>query len=77
TLVKEFIAIAIFSNVIAWFFSYWIMDQWLSDFAYRIPTPYALMPINLVFTLLTIFLLVGVQSSRVSRLNPIEVIKSE
>ncbi|MEO9484173.1 MAG: ABC transporter permease [Ekhidna sp.] len=77
TLSTEFIWIALISNVIAWPLSFWIMDYWLSGFAYRINVPYEIFPVNLILTAAIILLLVAIQSLRVIRLNPTEVIRNE
>ena len=73
----EFVIIVLIANVIAWGSSYWFMEEWLSGFAYRIDIPYMVMPINLIITLGVIFLLVGLQASKVSKQNPAEVVKIE
>ena len=77
TLSKEFVWIALVANLIAWPLSYWIMDYWLSGFAYRIDVPYQIFPINLVMTAAVILLLVAIQSLRVVNVNPTEVIRNE
>ncbi len=77
TLSKEFIWIALIANLIAWPLSFWIMDYWLSGFAYRISVPYQIFPVNLLLTASVIFLLVAIQSLRVINLNPTEVIRNE
>lgn len=77
TLSKEFIWISLIANVIAWPLSFWIMDYWLSGFAYRIEVPFQIFPLNLVLTAGIILLLVGIQSLKVVNLNPTEVIRNE
>lgn len=74
---KDFIIIVVLANVVAWAFSLWILDEWLSGFAYRIDTPYVILPINLVITLLLILGLVAIQALRVSKMNPSEVVRNE
>lgn len=77
TLSKEFIWIALVANLIAWPLSFWMMDYWLSGFAYRIRVPYQIFPVNLIVTASVILLLVGIQSLKVIKLNPTEVIRNE
>ncbi|WP_462250881.1 ABC transporter permease [Ekhidna sp.] len=77
TLSREFIWIAVIANLISWPLGFWIMDFWLSGFAYRINIPYQIFPINLIITALVILLLVTIQSLKVVRLNPTEVIRNE
>ncbi len=74
---KEFLWIAIIANLIAWPLGFWIMDFWLSGFAYRINIPYELFPVNLIVTAAVILLLVGMQSLNVVKRNPTEVIRNE
>lgn len=77
TLTREFAWIALIANLIAWPLSFWIMNYWLSSFAYRISVPYEIFPINLLITALVILGLVGIQSLKVLNLNPTEVIRNE
>ncbi|MEO9871424.1 ABC transporter permease [Ekhidna sp.] len=77
TLSKEFIWIAVIANIIAWPLSLWMIDYWLSGFAYRITIPYEMFPLNLILTAAIILILVGIQSLRVVKLNPTEVIRDE
>lgn len=77
TLSKEFIWIAFVANLIAWPLSFFLMDYWLSGFAYRIQMPYEIFPINLVLTASVILILVTIQSLKVIQLNPTEVIRNE
>ncbi len=74
---KDFVIIVVFANLIAWAFSLWVLDEWLSGFAYRIETPYELLPINLGITLILILGLVAYQALRVSKLNPSDVVRNE
>jgi ABC-type antimicrobial peptide transport system permease subunit len=74
---KEFVVIAVVANLIAWAFSLWAMDEWLSGFAYRIDTPYAVLFLNLIITLVIILTLVGIKALKVTRLNPVEVVRNE
>ena len=74
---KEFLWIVIIANLIAWPASLLLMDMWLSNFAYRIDTPYHLLVINLLVTLLVIFSMVSIQAIKAAALNPVRVIRNE
>ncbi len=74
---KEFVWIAVIANLIAWPLSLLLMDQWLSNFAYRIDTPYHILLVNLFITLGVIFVMVCFQSLKAATLNPVNVIRNE
>jgi putative ABC transport system permease protein len=57
--------------------SYWLMQQWLSDFAYRIAPSPMLYGAVCVGTLLMAMLITGHHSLKASLRNPVEVLRDE
>jgi putative ABC transport system permease protein len=58
-------------------FSYWLMQQWLSDFAFRISPSPLLYAAVCIGTLLIAVLITGYHSLRASLRNPVEVLRDE
>ncbi len=74
---KEFVIMSLVANVLAWPLAFWISDQWLSGFAYRIAVPYELFGVCLIATMILIALLVGFQAIKAALMNPTTVIHEE
>ncbi len=68
---------ALFANIIAWPLGYWIMNNWLEDFAYRVD----LSPIHFVsagiITLVIALGASGIQSVRAAMANPVDSLRDE
>jgi putative ABC transport system permease protein len=74
---KDFTKWVLLANVIAWPVSYYAMDKWLEDFAYRIDIGIETFVLSAVFALLIALLTVMYQSVRAATANPVESIKYE
>ncbi len=74
---KEFSKWVIISNLFAWPAAYFLMNQWLVDFAYRIEFPIWIMPLAGIVALGIALLTVSFQTVKASLLNPIKAIKHE
>lgn len=57
--------------------AWWIMQQWLSDFAYRTPLSLWVFLLTGVGTLLLAILITGYHSVKAALTNPVEVLKDE
>jgi putative ABC transport system permease protein len=57
--------------------SYYLLDQWLNDFAYRIKVPIDILILSVVLSTVLAGLAVSFRSIKAARANPIESIKSE
>lgn len=58
-------------------FSWWLMNKWLQDFAYRItPSAWTFVACGML-TLLVAILITGYHSIKAARRNPVEVLKDE
>ena len=72
-----FVRLVLISSLIAFPLSYYLMNQWLQNFAYRTTMPWGIFVAAGVVTLLIALLTVSVQSLRTARLNPVQVLKDE
>ena len=79
-LVRQMSMPVIVANVLAWPFGWYVMNEWLSDFAYRIdlPTYFAAAALISILTTMSIaWITVGGHAYRVARTNPINALKYE
>lgn len=74
---KEFVWLLVISFVLAAPVTYYFMSDWLTEFVYRIDIGVVVYLLAVVATLVVCLLTVGVQSYKVSRFNPAEVLRSE
>ena len=72
-----FIRLVLISSVIAFPIAYYLMNQWLQNFAYRTAMPWGVFVAAGVVTLLIALLTVSAQSWRTARVNPVKVLKDE
>jgi ABC-type antimicrobial peptide transport system permease subunit len=74
---RDFTKWVLIANLIAWPVSWYAMDQWLNDFAYRIPIGWETFVLAAITTLLIALLTVLYQSVRAATANPADSIKYE
>lgn len=74
---KEFTRLVIIAFVLATPVSYFLIQKWLEDFAYKINIGLGIFILTIVGSLLIAWLTVGYISLRAARLNPVEVLKDE
>jgi putative ABC transport system permease protein len=74
---KDFIYLVLVSVVVASPLAYWLMQKWLSSFAYRIAIPLWFFVAAAVGVLTVACVTVGVQAWRAARSNPAEALRSE
>ncbi len=65
------------ANIIAWPFAWFVMDNWLKNFAYRIDLHWWVFLIAGVLALLIALITVGLQAVKTARKNPIEALRYE
>lgn len=76
-LVKDFTKWVVYANIIAWPVAYFIMNSWLSGYAYRIDIDFTAFFVA-GFTALAIAVLsVSFQTINAARVNPVKSLKSE
>lgn len=74
---KDFLGLVIVAFLLGSPLVYFIMDNWLNNYAFRIDMPVWVLPVA-GFTLLFItFLTVGYQTARAARANPVDTLRSE
>jgi predicted permease len=74
---REFVRLVLISLAIAFPLAGWVMDEWLSSFAYRVEIGYAVFVIAAAATLLITIVTVSLQSIRASLANPVKSLRSE
>ena len=74
---KEFIILIIISNVIAWPIIYWVMEQWLNNFAARIKMPIWAFIMAGMIVLITALITVGYKTLRTAKSNPVKALRYE
>ena len=74
-LFSDFVLILLGSTVIATIASYFLMNQWLQNFTYRIDISWWIFIAAAVGTSLLVFLAVGYMSLRAARVNPAETLR--
>jgi len=74
---RDFTKWVLIANLIAWPVSWYVMDQWLNDFAYRINIGWETFVLAAVITITIALLTVLYQSVRAATANPVDSIKYE
>jgi putative ABC transport system permease protein len=74
---REFFFLIIIGFVIAAPISWYVMDKWLNDFAYRIELGFPIFAIGLITTLIIALLTVGYRSLKAAFTNPSHALKTE
>ena len=74
---KEFIILAAVSLVIALPVAWWVMSQWLLNYAYRTNIPWWLLVTVAVLTIVIAVVTVSWQALKAAMANPVKAIKSE
>ncbi len=74
---KGFIQLVLIANLIAWPLSWWIMNNWLATFPYRIEINLFLFVIAGFGVVIISFLSVGFQTLKAALLNPAKTLKYE
>ncbi|UCC43627.1 MAG: ABC transporter permease [Candidatus Zixiibacteriota bacterium] len=76
-LTGEFVVLVAIANVIAWPVTYYVMNLWLQDFAYRIELGIGTFVLAGLAAMLIALLTVSYQAIRAARANPVEALKYE
>ena len=76
-LAKDFLKLVLIAVAIATPIAYYFMQQWLSDFAYRVDIQWWMFAGAGVLAMLIAFLTVGAQSVRAALANPVRSLRSE
>lgn len=74
---NQFSKWVLLSNLLAWPLSWWIMQNWLENFNYRINFPFWTFVLSLCISLVIAISTVSWQSLKASRTNPAEAIRAD
>ncbi len=74
---KEFSKWVIIANVIAWPVAYYIMNTWLSSFAYRISIGFGIFILSGIIALFIALITVGTQTIKAAVANPVKSLRYE
>lgn len=74
---KEFLVLVVIANIIAWPISYYFMNEWLSDFAYKINIGLDSFLISALITFAIAIITIGFQAIKAALANPVKSIKYE
>ncbi|MCP5104232.1 MAG: FtsX-like permease family protein [bacterium] len=76
-LVSEFLTLTVIANLFAWPAAYFVMNQWLRNFPYRVSIHYWVFLVGGLGTLLLAMFTVGYQAVKSAAANPVEALKYE
>ena len=76
-LARNFVKLVFFANVIAWPAAYFVMNEWLKNFAYRVAVGISPFIISSIFAILIAFLTVYYQTFKASLANPVDSLEYE
>jgi putative ABC transport system permease protein len=74
---KAFLKLVLLSVVVASPIAYYLMDQWLRNFAYRIPISWGAFGYTTLIIMLTSFLTISYQAIKAALMSPVNSLKSE
>jgi putative ABC transport system permease protein len=74
---KNFLLLVIVASLLAAPLAWWIMSNWLQDFAYRINIQWWMFAMGAVGAILIVFVTVGFQSVKAALTNPVKSLRTE
>ena len=74
---KEFVILVLIANVIAWPIVYYIMDNWLNNFANRIELDIPIFIVSGLLVVVIAILTVGYKTILTARSNPVTALRYE
>ncbi len=73
----DFVKLVIIANIIAWPLGWWVISNWLQDFAYRIDISWWVFILAGVSSLLIALFTISTQTIRAAKSNPIKNLRTE
>ncbi|WP_422361444.1 ABC transporter permease [Reichenbachiella sp.] len=73
----KFVKLVLLSNMISIPLAYYFAQTWLTNFSYRTPLGWGIFAIAFISTLLVVIIVVGSQSIRAARANPVKSLRQE
>lgn len=77
TLSKDFIKLVLIANVIAWPVAWYVISNWLNDFAYRIPVSWMVFLAAGGIALLIALVTISFQAIKAAMANPVKSLRTE
>ncbi len=74
---KEIFKLIVFASVLAWPIAYWLMNNWLEDFSYRVGINYLMFILIPILTIILSLLTVIYQTVKAALKNPAETLRYE
>lgn len=74
---KSFIRWILIANLAAWPAAYWLLQEWLETFAYRIEQNLSLYILSALLTLLVALITIAVQAYKAATANPVKSLRYE
>jgi putative ABC transport system permease protein len=74
---KEFVKWVIVANIIAWPISYFLMNKWLQNYAYKISISWWIFGLAGLISFIIALLTVSYQSIKAARSNPVNSLRYE
>lgn len=76
-LAKDFVKLVFISFLVSFPIGFYLMDQWLQDFAYRVDIPWWVFMLTALITAVIAFFTISYRSIRAANANPIESLRAE
>jgi len=74
---KDILKLIVIATIISWPVAYWVMNNWLQDFSYRIDINYIMFLVIPVLTMIVSLLVVIYQTLKAAYQNPAETLRYE
>jgi len=74
---KDFLILVLIANVISWPIGYYLVNNWLQEFAYKTDINLSLFLLSGLITLVIAILTVSYQSLKTARANPVDALRYE
>jgi putative ABC transport system permease protein len=75
--IRQYAALLLIANLIAWPVTYYFSNRWLQQYAYRIIQPLGIYFIAGIFVTIIAFVLISLQCLKVALANPVKSLKAE
>jgi putative ABC transport system permease protein len=76
-LTKKFLLICILAVLLSFPFGYYVMNEWLKDFAYRIDMPFFPFILSMILLLVLTFSVVSIKAYKATKVNLVKYLKYE
>jgi putative ABC transport system permease protein len=74
---KDFVQLLIIANLVAWPLIYFVMEQWLTQFAYRIDVGWWVLAASGLIVIIIALFTVSLQTIKAAVVNPVDSLKNE